>query len=74
MSVMVIPIVIGTLGTILKGLERGLEQLEIKGRIKIIQTTSLLRLARILIRVIVLADGLSPESEWQQVSLGSHDS
>ena len=36
MSVRVIPIVVGALGTVPKGLERRLEQLEIRGQIKII--------------------------------------
>ena len=35
----VIPIVTGTLGTVFKGLERGLEELKIVRRIEIIQTT-----------------------------------
>ena len=45
---MVIPVVIGTLGMVLKDLEKELEELEIRGRIKTIQTTALLRSARIL--------------------------
>ena len=48
----VIPLVLIVLGALPKGLERGLEQLEIKERIKTIQTTALLRLARILRRVL----------------------
>ena len=40
---MVIPIVIGALGTIPKGLLRRLEELEIGGQVEIIQTTALLR-------------------------------
>ena len=47
----VIPIAVGALRTVPKGLERGLEELEIRGRIETIQTTTLLRLARILGRV-----------------------
>ena len=43
MKVTVIPIVIGALGTAPKGLERGLEELEIRGRIETVQTTALLR-------------------------------
>ena len=49
---MVIPVVIGVLETVPKGLKKGLEELEIGGRIKTIQTTALLRLARILRRVL----------------------
>ena len=38
MRVTLIPIVVGTLRTVTRGLERGLELLEIGGRIKIIWT------------------------------------
>ena len=43
MSVTVIPTVISVLGTILKGLESGLEELKIRGRFETIQTAALLR-------------------------------
>ena len=49
---MVIKIVMGTLGTVPKDLEKGLEELEIGGRIEIIQITALLRSARILRRIL----------------------
>ena len=49
---MVISIVIGALGTVLRGWERGLEELEIGGRIQTIQTTAVLRSARIVGRVL----------------------
>ena len=52
MKMTVIPIVIGALGTISKGLERRLEELEIGGRAETIQTRGLLRSARILRRVL----------------------
>ena len=45
------PIVIGALGTITKGLLKDLEDLEVGGRVETIQTTALLRTARILRRV-----------------------
>ena len=45
-------IVIGALGTVTKGLIKGLEDLEIRGRVETIQTTALLRSARILRRVL----------------------
>ena len=48
MKVMVILIVNGVLGTVTKGLVQGLEDLEIRGRVENIQTTALLRSARIL--------------------------
>ncbi len=47
-----IPIVIGDLDTATKGLIKGLEDLEIKGQMETIQTTALLRSARILRRVL----------------------
>ena len=48
MKVMFIPIVNGSLDTVTKGLLKGLEDLEITGRVEAIQTTALLRTARIL--------------------------
>ncbi len=45
MKVTIVPIVIGVLGTITKGLLKGLEDLEIGGRVETIQTTALLRTA-----------------------------
>ena len=45
-------IVIGALGTVPKGLEKGLEELEIGGRTKTIQTTTVQSSARILRRVL----------------------
>ena len=52
MKVMIVPIVIGTFGTITKGLLKGLEDLEVGGRVETIQMTALLRTARILRRVL----------------------
>ena len=52
MKVTVIPIVIGALGTVTKGLVRGLEEFKITGRVETIQTTALLRSTRILRRVL----------------------
>ena len=43
---------IGALGTITKGLLKGLEDMEVGGRVETIQTTALLRMARILRRVL----------------------
>ena len=48
MQVTIIPIVIDTFGTVTKGLLMGLEDLEVGGRVEAIQTTTLLRTARIL--------------------------
>ena len=52
MRVTVIPVVIDALGTFLKGLIRGIEELEIGRRIETIQSTALLRSDRILRRVL----------------------
>ena len=52
MKVTVTPIVIGALGTIPKGFIHGLEDLEMRGRVKTIQTTTILRSARILRRFL----------------------
>ena len=43
---------IGAFGTITKGLLKGLEDLEVGGRVKTIKMTALLRTARILRRVL----------------------
>ena len=51
MKVTIVPIVIGALGTITKGLLKDTEDLEVGGRVETIQTTALLRTARILRRV-----------------------
>ena len=50
MKVTIIPIVIGEFGTVIKGLLKGLEDLEFGGQAEIIQTTALLRTDRILRR------------------------
>ena len=52
MKVTIIPIVFAAFGTVTKGLLKGLEGLEIRGRVESIQTTTLLRTARILRRVL----------------------
>ena len=52
MKVTIVPIVIGVLGTITKGLLKGLEDLEVGGLVETIQMTALLRTARILRRVL----------------------
>ena len=48
MEMTIIPMVIGPFGTLTKGLLKGLEDLEVGGRVETIQTTALLRTARIL--------------------------
>ena len=51
MQVTNVPIVIGAFGTVTKGLQKRLEDLEVGGRVETIQTTVLWRTARILRRV-----------------------
>ena len=48
MKVTIVPIVIDVLGTVTKGLLKGLEDLEVGGRVETIQITPLLRTARML--------------------------
>ena len=52
MKVTIIPILIGVFGTVTKGLLKGLEDLEVGGRVETIQTTTLLRTASVLRRVL----------------------
>ena len=69
MKVTIVLIVIGTLGTITKGLLKGLEDLEVGGRVETIQMTALLRTARILRRVLeTWRDLLSLKLHWKNVS------
>ena len=69
MKVTIVPIVIDALGTITKGLLKGLENLEIGGQLETIQTTALLRTARILRRVLeTCGDLLSLKLQWKTIS------
>ena len=69
MKVTIIPIVIGALGTITKGLLQGLEDLEVGGRVETIEMTALLRTARILRRVLeTWRDFLSLKLQWKTIS------
>ena len=52
MQVTIIPVVIGVFETVTKGLLKGLEDWEVGGRVETIQTTALLRTARIPKRVL----------------------
>ena len=64
-----VPIVIGAFGTITKGLFKGLEDLEVGGRVATIQLTALLRMARILRRVLeTWGDLLSLKLQWKTIS------
>ena len=69
MKVTIVPIVIGALDTITKGLLKGLEDLEVGGRVETIQTTALLRTGRILRRVLeTWGDLLSLRIQWKTIS------
>ena len=69
MKVTIVPIAIGALGTITKGLLKGLEDLEVGGRVETIQTAALLRTAWILRRVLeTWGDVLSLILQWKTVS------
>ena len=52
MKVTIVPIVFDAFGTVTKELYKGLEDLEVGGRVETTQTTALLRTARILRRVL----------------------
>ena len=52
MQVTIIPAIIGAFGTVTKGLLKGLEDLKVGGRVETIKTTTLLRTAGILRRVL----------------------
>ena len=68
MKVTIVPIVIGALGTITKGLLKALEDLEIGWRVETIQTTALPRTARILRRVLeTWGDLLSLKLKWKTI-------
>ena len=69
MKVTIVPIKIGVLGTVTKGLLKGLEDLEVSGRVETIQTTALLRTARILRRVLeTRGELLSFKPQWKTIS------
>ena len=56
--VTIIPIVIGTFGTVTKGLLKGMEDLEVGRQVETIQMIALLRIARILRRVLETGENL----------------
>ena len=69
MKVTIIPIAIGAFGKVTKGLLKGLEDLEVDGRVKTIQTTAFLKTARILRRVQeTWGDLLSLNLQWKTIS------
>ena len=69
MNVTIVPLVIGTFGTIIEGLLKGLEYLEDGGRVETIQMTALLRTVRILRRILeTWGDLLSLNLQWKTIS------
>ena len=69
MKVTILPIVIGALGTVTKGFLKGLEDWEVGERVETIQTTALLRTARIVRRVLeTWEDLLSLKLQWKTIS------
>ena len=69
MKVMIVSILIGALGTITKGLLKGLGYLEIGGRVETIQTSALLKMARILRWILeTWGDLLSLKLQWKTIS------
>ena len=70
MLVTIILIVIGAFCTVTKGLLKGLEDLDVGGRVETTQTTTLLRRIRILRRVLnTRGDLLSLKLQWKTISL-----
>ena len=66
MKVTILPIVIGAFGTLTKGLLKGLEDLEVGGLVETIQTTALLKTARILRGVLETWGDLLPlKLQWK---------
>ena len=69
MKVTIIPIVIGAFGTVTKRLLNGLEDSEVSRRVETIQTTTLLRTARILRRFLETWGALlSLKLKWKTIS------
>ena len=69
MKVTIIPVVIGALGIVTKGLVQGLEDLEITERVETFQAAVLLRFARIQRRVQeTWEDLLSLKLQWKTIS------
>ena len=69
MKVTIMPIMIGAFSTVIKGLLKGLEDMEVGGRVDTIQTTVLLRTARILRRVLeTWGELVSLKLQWKTIS------
>ena len=69
MRVTIVLIVTGAFGTVTKGLLKGLEDLEVGGQVETIQTTALLKTARIPRRVLeTWEDLLSLKLQWKMIT------
>ena len=69
MKVTIVPIVIGAFSTVTEGLLKGLEDLEVGGRVDTIQITALLRTVRMLRRVLeTWGHLLSLKLQWKTIS------
>ena len=68
MKEMMVPTMIGAFGTITKGLLKGMEDLEVGGRVENIQMTALLTTARILRRVLGLEETCSHSNSCEKPS------
>ena len=69
MRVTIVPIVIGAFGTVTKGLLKGLENLQVGGRVDTLQMTALLKTVRILRRILETCGGLLPlKLQWKTIS------
>ena len=69
MKVTLIPIIIGGLGTIHRGLVKGVEDFEIRGQVASIQTTELMISVRILRRAQeTWRDLMSLKLQWKTIS------
>ena len=69
LNVTIVPIVIGTFGTVTKWSLKGQEDLEVGGRVETVQTTALLRTVKILRRVQeTWGDLISLKLLWKTIS------
>ena len=64
----IVPIMIGAFDKVTKGFLKGLEDLDVGGRVETIQTTALLKTARILTFLDTWGDLLSLRLQWKIIS------
>ena len=68
MKLTMVPVIVGVPGTVPKGLEKRMEEQEIRGKVEIVQITALLRSAWILRRVLeTWKDLLSPKLQGKTI-------